>query len=155
VSITPTRLLLMACTATKLATPDSIPAIQRYDGPSFRVLRKWQRTHPDLAVQLDVLILSARLGLISSDQLIENYNQRLTREHAAVLQPIVGPALQRFIAEHGPYTSTLLHLGRDYLPAIAPEAVPSELFGTVMHTSGGIGMQLRHLKTWLYAAAPG
>jgi hypothetical protein len=144
----------MACTATKVATLDPIPAIQRYDGPSFRVVRKWQRTHPDLAAQLDLLILSAKLGLITADQLIENYNQRLTRERAAVLQPIVGPALQRFVAEHGPYTATLLHLGRDYLSAIAPEVIPSALFGTVMHTSGGIGMQLRHLKAWLYPAAP-
>lgn len=144
----------MACTATKVTTLDPIPAIQRYDGPSFRVVRKWQRTHPDLAAQLDLLILSAKLGLITADQLIENYNQRLTPQRAAVLQPIVSAALQRFVAEHGPYTATLLHLGRDYLPAIAPEGLQSELFGTVLHTSGGIGMQLRHLKAWLYAVTP-
>jgi hypothetical protein len=129
--------------------------MQRYDGPSFRVLRNWQRTHPDLATQLDVLILSAKLGLITADQLIENYNQRLTPQRAAVLQPIVSAALQGFVAEHGPYTATLIHLGRDYLPAIAPEALQSELFGTLTRTSGGIGMQLRHIKGWLDVAAPG
>lgn len=154
-SATPRRLLLMACTATKLAAPHPIPAIQRYDGPSFRILRKWQRAYPDLAGQLDVLILSAKLGLISSEQPIENYNQRLTRERAAVLQPLISAALQRFVAEHGPYAATLLHLGRDYVPAIAPEELRSELFGTLTRTSGGIGIRLRHISAWLYAAAPG
>jgi cytoplasmic iron level regulating protein YaaA (DUF328/UPF0246 family) len=92
-------LLLLACTPTKLSHPRLLPAIQRYDGPSFRTLRKWQATYPADARQIDILILSARLGLVTAATLIEDYNQRMTPAQASSLQPSVSGAFQRFIAE--------------------------------------------------------
>jgi hypothetical protein len=89
----PRRLLLLACTATKRADPHPIPAIERYDGPSFRTLRKWRAANPAAAAHLDVLILSARLGLITAGVLIGDYNQRMTRVRAAELRKAVDAAL--------------------------------------------------------------
>ena len=83
----PQRLIVLACTATKRVDPDPLLAIRRYDGPSFRTLRTWQAANRTSAEQLDVCILSAKLGLITADTLISDYNQRMTRERAAELRP--------------------------------------------------------------------
>ena len=164
----PKRLLILACTATKRRDENPMPALRRYDGPSFRTLRKWQTTYADHVQQMDILILSARLGLIAADTEIEDYDQRMTLERAAALQPVVSSALQQFLAKHGPYAATLIHLGQDYLPALVPnldhsmDAVQSARklhdwlmttaatqLGALTATDGGIGVRLGQLKRWL------
>ena len=57
-----TRLLIMACSARKRATEDLLPAIDRYDGPAFRVLRKYL-SHAERP-GLTVMILSAKYCLL-------------------------------------------------------------------------------------------
>jgi hypothetical protein len=145
----PRRLLLLACTATKRADPHPIPAIERYDGPSFRTLRKWRAANAAAAEHLDVLILSARLGLIAADALISDYNQRMTRARAAELHEAVDAALTHTLAQRGPYTATLVHLSRDYLPAIGQSILQTPAYGLVSFTNGGIGVRLSQIKTWL------
>jgi hypothetical protein len=140
---------VLACTATKRADPDPLPALRRYDGPSFRTLRKWQATNPAAAENLDILILSAKLGLIADDALISDYNQRMTPARATELREAASAALTHFLAQHGPYTATLVHLGQDYEPAIAPTLLPAPTLGVVTHTVGGIGTRLGQLKAWL------
>ena len=164
----PRRLLILACTATKRRDQNPIPALLRYDGPSFRTLRKWQTANAADAERMDLLILSAKLGLIAADTEIEDYDQRMTPERAAVLQPVVSSALQQFLAKHGPYAATLVHLGQDYLLALVPNlrrsmdsvqrsrqlreeliAIAATQLGTLTVTEGGIGARLGQLKRWL------
>ena len=111
----PKRLIVLACTATKRADPDPLIAIRRYDGPSFRTLRKWQATNPTAAELLDIHILSAQLGLIAADTLISNYNQRMTPNRAVELRQSVCTALAHIVAQQGAYTATLIHLGQELL----------------------------------------
>jgi hypothetical protein len=108
----PRRLLILACTATKRHDPNPMPALLRYNGPSFRTLRKWQSDNADEAQQIDILVLSTKLGLIAADTQIEDYDQRMTPERAAALQPVVNLALHQFLAKHGPYAATLVHRGQ-------------------------------------------
>ncbi|NCC36790.1 MAG: hypothetical protein EOM24_32980, partial [Chloroflexia bacterium] len=42
----PRRLLIIACTATQRPDVRLLPALDRYDGPSFRVVRRWLSDHP-------------------------------------------------------------------------------------------------------------
>jgi hypothetical protein len=126
-----------------------MPAIERYDGPSFRTLRKWSIANPASTERIDVLILSAKMGLITADTLIVDYDQRMTSRQAAALMPTVSADLQRFVAAHGPYTTALMHLGQCYLLAITPAALQSDMLGTLTFTSGGIGTRLGQLKRWL------
>ncbi len=148
----PKRLIVLACTATKHADPDPLLAIRRYDGPSFRTLRTWQAANRTSAEQLDVCILSAKLGLIAADALISDYNQYMTRERAAELRQPVHSTLAHIIAQRGPYSATLIHLGQDYLPALTLEQIQTVPFGTVTLTAGGIGTRLGQLKAWLNGA---
>jgi len=164
----PQRLLLLACTATKRPDLGPLPALQRYDGPSFRTLRKWRTLNPRDAERLDVLILSARLGLINVAAPIEHYDQRMTRQQAVALQPAVSAALQQFFALRSPYAATLFHLGQDYIPALVPDldqqidsiqraervrawltSITESKFGILSLTEGGIGRRLGQLKGWL------
>jgi len=101
------------------------------------------------AEHLDVLILSARLGLIGADALINDYNQRMTRARAAELREAVDAALTHTLAQRGPYAATLLHLGQDYLPAIGQAMLETPACGFVSFTNGGIGVRLSQIKAWL------
>ena len=75
-------LLIVACSQRKRSDPGLLPAIERYDGVNFRVLRKARREGywPE---NLDVLILSAKYGLLKPDTLIEDYDSRMTQERAS------------------------------------------------------------------------
>ena len=145
----PKRLIVLACTATKRADPHSLIAIWRYDGPSFRTLRKWQAANPTAAEQLDIHILSAKLGLITADTLISDYNQRMTPNRAVELRQSVRRTLAYIVAQRGSYRATLIHLGQDYLPALTLEQVQTASFGAVTFTAGGIGTRLGQIKAWL------
>jgi hypothetical protein len=61
--------------------------MERYDGVHFRVLRKAQREGywPE---NLDMLILSAKYGLLDLDTVIEHYDLRMTSEQALQLKPL-------------------------------------------------------------------
>ncbi len=109
------RLLVLACSARKQKDAGLWPAIDRYDGPAFRVLRK---ALADTVDPPDVLILSARYGLIPCDREIPGYDRRLTSGDADALRPGVLRALGDALAG-GAYAEVGLCLGRDYRRAIA------------------------------------
>ncbi len=106
-------LLIMACSQRKRPEPQPLPAIERYDGPAFQVLRKWQRAQTAPA-PLTALVLSAEFGLIPVTQPLPFYEHRLTPTEAA------DPAWQAVIAARlHPYlallpTAIFLHLGHTY-----------------------------------------
>ena len=58
-------MLILACSRRKRLDEGLLPAIDRYDGSAFRVLRRFLRERP--AGAPDVLILSAKHGLIAHD----------------------------------------------------------------------------------------
>lgn len=72
------RLLILACSATKRVDTGRIPAIDRYDGPLWRTLR-----HSDPGGRkARVAVLSARHGFLEGRWPIENYDCRLTEQVA-------------------------------------------------------------------------
>jgi Family of unknown function (DUF6884) len=142
------RLLILSCSRTKRTDQDLLPAIERYDGPGFRVVRRFLREREGVDSALDTYILSAEFGLITADQLIPAYDRRMTSERALALRPVVRGALQRACAA-SKYHDALVAAGRDYLPALAgwEGLLPSE--GSVGVTEGPPGSRLRQLYDWL------
>jgi hypothetical protein len=65
----PPRLLIAACSQRKRADEGLLPAIERYDGPVYRVLRRFLRQHPSKPPGIYITILSTCL---SSDRLSNN-----------------------------------------------------------------------------------
>ena len=138
-------MLLLSCSARKVSGSEARPAIERYDGPSFRVLRKAIREGhcPD---KLDILILSARYGLIDAYTPIKDYDQVMTEERAMKLQETVSTALDEYISREN-YEEAFVSLGPSYTIAIQE----SILFKTseVVRSHGRIGERLSQLKHWL------
>lgn len=81
----PRYLLIVGCSQRKRSDPGLLPAIERYDGVNFRVLRKAKR-EGYWPANLDVLILSTKYGLIKPETPIEDYDLRMTRGQALKLQ---------------------------------------------------------------------
>lgn len=133
------HLLIMACSAQKRRDAGGLEALARYDGPSYRILRKMLRERAGLSDALEIRILSAEFGLICPWHLIPDYDRRMTRERAAELRPQVVEALA------GLWPAAYVHAGRRYRLALPPPPWPVSI--RVAHR--GIGYQLSQLKAWL------
>ena len=146
------RLLILACSATKRHDPGLLPAIDRYDGPSYRTLRRFLADYPEKRDALDILILSAEFGLIRGDTLVPNYDRRMDAARATELRPSVAEVLQTSLHARR-YDATFVSLGRDYAPTLViADEVRSHL-GSLTVASGGIGTRLGQLRRWLIADA--
>lgn len=78
---TSSRLLILACSATKCTGPAHMSAIERYDGPLWRTLRA---IDPD-GEKAKVAFLSSHLGFRAADTPIEIYDARMTEQMAAAM----------------------------------------------------------------------
>ena len=139
-------LLLISCSERKVLTPEPLPAIDRYDGPTYRTLRKMRR-EGDLPAGLEILIISAKYGLLPSDAPIEDYNRRMTPLRASQLRPIIQEELQSWMDRtQGGYDQVFINLGKDYM-----RTLQGFHWGltTTFCASGGIGQRVSQMKTWL------
>jgi hypothetical protein len=152
------RLLIVACSDRKAPGKD-LTALARYDGPLYQMLRKLREQSYWVFRGLDVLILSAKYGLIEVFDHIEDYNQRMTASRTVELLPQVNEKLES-IKQKAPFTicqtryspgnyeEILVSLGKDYRPAIADidRHFPHT---SITYTSGGIGQQISQVKRWI------
>jgi hypothetical protein len=145
------RLLIMACSQRKRQDAGLLPAIERYDGPAFRVLRRYLRTNP--ADAPDIWILSAKFGLIGAEELISDYDQRMMVQRARELAPDVRLWLERMVRAVG-YSELFLCLSQAYLAALTGSEVCVAPGVVVRRSSGGTGKRLSELFAWLHERAP-
>lgn len=135
--------LILACSATKVASGLEIPALDRYDGPLWRVLRRALRERDGLADRLAIYALSARYGLIPARGVgIAYYNQRMTPARAAELAPAVAVALNA-----GLWPVDYVEVGQAYRLALPMPPWPASIH--VGH--GSIGKRLQQLRSWLWS----
>lgn len=123
-----------------------MPALERYDGPAFRVLRKYLRSEPiDLPL---VRVVSAEHGLMTLDQPIAEYDQRMTPERAQELRPAVLAALSALIQEQ-PVREALVVVGQTYLLSLT--GIEQVLDGVPVRIARETqGRKLGVLRAWLY-----
>ncbi|MEM9539732.1 MAG: DUF6884 domain-containing protein [Cyanobacteria bacterium P01_E01_bin.42] len=142
-TMTKTNLLIVSCSKSKRSDPDLLPAIARYDGPTFRLIRRFIKLHP--SANLDLWILSAKYGLISSDRAIADYDQKMTEIRAKELRSVACLQLNEIVGSHS-YERVLLCMGKTYLQSL-------EGFNLDSNTTiarGGMGQKLGELYRWLY-----
>ncbi len=145
-SAEPRYLLIVACSQRKRSDPGLLPAIERYDGGTFRLLRKARR-EGHWPVGLDVLVLSANYGLINVSAPIACYEQRMTHTRAGELRDRFREVLSSYTAQQR-YRSVYVDLGQDYLPVIGGlvDLVNSP---SLTLAQGRIGERLAKLRNWL------
>ena len=144
------RLLLLNCSQRKKFDERLLPAIERYDGPAYHVLRRYLKQNPNPSV--DVKILSAKYGLISADDYLPYYDCRLTKGQAQELRHQVITELETILNRKS-YTNLLICLGKEYLEVICDHEtiIPDSL--SVQVATGGMGRKLSVLYNWLYGAS--
>lgn len=145
------RALILACSRRKRQEPAKIPALTRYEGPTFQVLRRYLRSQP--ADPPDIWILSSEFGLIPADWPIPDYDYEMTAQRAEELRAVI---LERFrpLWERKPYTELFVCAARHYLHALEPCLTPLQGKVTLRHAHGSIGGRAAQLHDWLYGAIP-
>ncbi len=143
----PRRLLILSCSARKFPAVRPIPAIERYDGPAFRIFRRFAEVarlngnrRPNL------LVISAKHGLVDEEDKLPNYDQRLTTGDVPILKSRVMSKLARLPRD---YEQVLISTSAIYegVTAGIEDCFPP---GTsVARTSGPRGKQLAQLRNWL------
>src|SRR3972149_12339075 len=122
------RLLILSCSERKNDSPGLLPAILRYDGPTFRVVRKFLRENPKKSQAIDVSVISAEFGFISADLPISTYDRRMNLKRANELRPeTIRKIKQTVQAEE--HKELFVNLGKDYLAAILglSELIPAKI----------------------------
>ncbi|MEG3905388.1 hypothetical protein QUB19_10500 [Microcoleus sp. B4-C5] len=145
------HLLILACSQRKRSDADSLPAIERYDGPTFRLLRRFLRKQP--SARLEIYILSAKFGLIPSDYQIPNYDQRMTKMRSRQLQAEVIAKFEDILSAKS-YQKLCICLGRDYLLALDKYDMLIKSGLAVRIATGSLGKKLATLHDWLYGKPP-
>jgi len=135
------QLLVLGCSQVKREAPGLLPAIDRYDGSSYRVLRKYLRQR-DWPSNLSVAILSAKYGLVGGFTGIEDYDERMTTLRASDWAPQCSQTLNTWASEHA---TVHFSLGKDYLPAVMP-AIERGLKNKAEIFEGPIGIKLSQIK---------
>lgn len=142
--------LLIACSDTKRHDAQDLRAIDRYDGPAYRVLR---HSLPALGNRLPTRILSAQFGLLSPQVVIPDYNRCMDDARAQTLRDDgkVRREIAADIARVRP-TDILVMGGARYRgvfdDALRHAYLPSHV--RVRAVQGGIGEQLGQLRRWLH-----
>lgn len=142
------RILLLSCSQQKREEPDQLPALERYDGPAFKVVRKFLREHPHEASLLSIIILSAKFGLISADQSIPYYDQQMTPIRAQELRPQVHSILTPYIQD-AQNRELYIHAGRAYLLTLRDYEYILTPRIEITVCEGTLGGRLTKLRNWL------
>jgi hypothetical protein len=146
------RLLVIPCSRTKRPNCGELPALERYDSPPFRLLRKFKR---NIARELfpDVYIISGKFGLIAADALIPNYDVKLTIARARVLNPQILNSFKEIVQSKS-YRQIFLCLAGAYHDALSGYEIHIPKAAQLIVSSGSQGKKLSDLYDWLYATPP-
>lgn len=150
------KLLLLGCSRRKRSDPGLLPAIDRYDGPAFRVVRRFLRQHKDPA--LSIFVLSAEFGLIHHRRPIPDYDRQMTAVRARELQPGVVSDLQRLVRD-GAGQELFVLAGKTYR-SLMQESLTQEWArasagpACIRIASGPMGRKLSDLHDWLHGGPP-
>lgn len=125
-----------------------MPAIERYDGSAFKVLRKFLHECPNEAQRLDIYILSAEFGLIHSAHPIPFYDRKMTEIRSQELHSSVLSKLE-YIMLTKSYEELFLIAGKNYHVAFSGYESIIPLNVTYRTATGGLGKQLSELYFWL------
>jgi len=132
-------LLLLPCSKTKKPLLEA-PAIEVYDGPFYRVIKK------NRPKNLDIEILSAKYGLINSKDIISYYDQIMTIERAEELSSSIKIKLEKILTEN--YAEVFINLGKTYILALEKSKDMLDEYD-IRWGHGQIGERLHQLKNWV------
>ena len=139
-------LLIISCSGAKDKTPGKLPAVMRYKGPLYPTLHKVMRENR-FPKSLDILIVSAKYGLLTSDELIGDYDQKIDPKRARELRPSVHKKLEAFL-DGKDYDQLFNGLWKDY-QAVLEGFDLEKHFENVIPVETNRGKKMSQLKAWI------
>lgn len=123
-----------------------MPAIEIYDGVFYRILKRAFQNDIELKNKLDIYILSAKYGIISTTFPILPYDLKMTKEISKNLLQDNTSRLSKIVLESSP-NKIVSVMGKTYRESIDWTKMPvrSEFI------SGEIGIMQSKFKNWLLA----
>lgn len=139
------KLLIISCSKRKQENKGLLPAFERYDGQVYRSLKKMKRENK-YPTDLDIIIISAKYGLICPDKKIEYYDQLMDAENAKKYHDVTLNNLET-LCNKKRYNSVCINLGKNYLMAI-------EGFNhnNIYQCHGRNGVRLHDMIEWIKAS---
>jgi hypothetical protein len=145
----PHSLVILGCSKLKKQTPRLLPAIDRYDGPLFHLLRKYARDEPLL--RNATYILSAKFGLIPSDFPTPAYDQQLSSANKSRLEDAVARQVCTVVEQLQP-DGVFVSVGADYWQLLKEPLARSITKENLFLAKGSIGGRASQLRNWLKPA---
>jgi len=132
------HLLVLSCSDRKREELSPCSAMDLYDGPAFRILRKLRR-EGRFPVNLDVFIVSGKYGLISSESVIEYYDRTIDEE--VVLSTMSREKMSTLLDDG--YQSTFVNMGKKYMGYF------NDLLAEAISANGRIGQKNSQMRHWI------
>jgi hypothetical protein len=141
------RLLILSCSRRKSREPELVPALARYNGPLFQIVRRFADDHGGWADQVDVFILSAEFGLIPGNASVPYYDRQMTPLRARELLPGTLAMLGQIV--DGLRSDLFISVGADYLEAMCGYETCLPAAARVHLSTGSLGRRQAELRDWL------
>lgn len=143
------NLLIISCSQSKIEDRGLIYASQRYTGPYFNIINK--AMHEDkFPADTDILILSAKYGIVQWRTIIPYYELMLTEEAIPELKARVEGQLYAFFSSrHYTYSEIFINMSKLYRQVIDDFDFEKKA-NTVVYGTGGIVKQCSQLKNWIH-----
>ena len=143
------RKLILSCSKRKILNQEVVPAIERYDGVAFRLLRRYLRNSND---DLEIYILSARCGLIPHTEKISYYDSKMTLIEARQLKSkILQQAEKLFLCKNFLEQKRIfINLGHNYFESFSGVYAILAEQCDITTASGSSGRRLAQMHDWLY-----
>lgn len=140
------HLLLLSCSGRKRNLAGEQPAYKLYDGPCYRSIRKHIVDYKDMPA--DLYVISAKYGLIRGDELIEQYELRMTSERARSLRPRISAQFREML-QSKEYEEVFINMGKIYLSSIDGFELLLNPSVNVDYAPGTIGERTSQTMKWI------
>ena len=130
-------------------TKEPIPALKRYNGVYFRVLRKYLRE--GRLKDTDILIVSERYGLIWSNDKIPLYEIHGKMGFLSIDKKAIEKLRQENLKELKKildrYSEIYVNVGKEYMKLI--KGLEKLASGRIIYAKGSLGAKATHMKEWI------
>ena len=133
-------LLIISCSERKAQISNPAPAIELYDGPFFKMIRKL-KNDGRFPNNIHILIISAKYGVLGLYDLIEKYDQKMTEKRVEELKVEINKKLEKFLSNKE-FKEIFVYMGKNYCLALKDFNFKSP----IIYANGKIGEKLSWMK---------
>jgi len=142
------RLLVLSSSQRRSTRPEAIPAIDRYEGVYFRIVKKYLRE--GILRNTDVLVVSEKFGILRADDKVpyhEPFRGYLPQKDLEERRKTNLDKLRAILAQKS-YSEIFVACGKDFQKLIDgfQKLTPAKI---VFCRGSGLGPKAQELKRWI------